>query len=105
MARIKVQSYTFDDPRFDVLAGALRRLCDRWHALGCCLRVWHLCANRRTETIRPVELAQCLGLRRPLEVKTQERAVEAFVDIAGLGERCDGVVRVHLGRFLAEEER
>ena len=80
MARINVDDYAFDDPRFDILARSLRHIRDRWHALGCCLRVWHLCASRRTDTLRPVELATCLGVRKPLTEEAQDLAVSAFVD-------------------------
>ena len=61
MARINVDDYAFDDPHFDVLARSLRCLCDSWHALGCCLRVWHQCASRRTDTIRPAQLGEWQG--------------------------------------------
>lgn len=94
MARINVDDYAFDDPRFAILAGALRCLRDRWHALGRCLRIWHLCASRRTDTVRPVELAECLGVRKPLTDAAQKVAVEAFVTTANLGEWHGDVIRV-----------
>ncbi len=53
MARINVESYAFDDPRFVILARAMRYR-DRDHTLGKCLRIWHLCVNRRTDCIEPL---------------------------------------------------
>lgn len=94
MARINVDDYAFDDPRFDILAASLRTMRDRWHALGCCLRIWHLCASRHTDTLRPVELAICLGVRKPLTSEAQELAVSAFVDTADLGEWQGEVIRI-----------
>ena len=94
MARINVDDYAFDDPRFALLASALRCLRDRWHALGRCLRIWHLCASRRTDTLRPVELAECLGVRKPLTDSAQKLAVEAFVTTADLGEWDGEAIRV-----------
>ena len=101
MARINVDDHAFDDPRFTVLAESLQCLSDRWHALGCCLRIWHQCASRRTDTIRPAELAICLGMPEPLTAATQKRAVEAFVTAAELGEWNGDVIRV---RFAREPE-
>ena len=94
MARVNVESYAFDDPRFDLLADALRSLRDRWHALGCCLRIWHQCASRRTDSVRPAELARLLCIRKPLTEAAQDLAVHAFVTIADLGERVGDRVRV-----------
>ena len=94
MTGIDVEESVFDDPRFDLLAGALRCLHDRWHALGRCLRIWHQCANRGTHTIRPVELAECLGVREPLTESAQKLAIEAFVTIADLGSQDGDLIRV-----------
>ncbi len=100
MARISIDSYAFDDPRFAILAEALRYR-NRWQAIGHCLRVWHQCAHR-TSIIRPVELAVLLGVRKPLAPESQARAVEAFVELAGLGEQLDdGSILVHGRHFDA----
>ena len=101
MAQINVDDHAFDDLRFTVLADSLPCLNDRWHALGCCVRIWHQCASRRTDNIRPAELAICLGIPEPLTAAAQERAVEAFVTAAELGERNGDVIRV---RFARESE-
>lgn len=92
MARVNVDSYAFDDPRFALLAQAVRHLRDRDHALGKCLRIWHQCASRSTDRLRPVELAVCLGYRKPVE--DAEDAAAAFCDVAGLGERAGNEVRI-----------
>lgn len=87
-----MDSYAFDDPRFAILAAAVRHLKDDDHARGKCLRIWHQCASRSTDRLRPIELAHCLGYRKPLE--TGKDAVVAFCDIAGLGERAGAEVRI-----------
>lgn len=93
MARVNLDSYAFDDPRFDLLASAVRHFRDRWHALGYVTRVWHACASRSVKQLRAVELAGLLGYRKPLE--QHEDAVTAFCDAAGLGERLeDGTIRI-----------
>lgn len=93
MARVNVDSYAFDDPRFGLLAAAVRHLKDRDHALGKCLRVWHLCASRQIDRMRGVELAACLGYRKPVEAESE--AIEAFCELAGLGEHLvDGTIRI-----------
>lgn len=94
MARIVVDSYAFDDPRFDHLAALLSCIRDADHARGRCLRIWHHCASRSVDSIRPAELAQCLGLKRFWLPEMQERAVHAFCT-ADLGElQADGTVKV-----------
>lgn len=93
MARVNLDSYAFDDPRFELLASAVRHFRDRWHALGYVTRVWHACASRCVKALRPVELAGLLGYRKPLE--QHEDAARAFCDAAGLGERLqDGTIRI-----------
>jgi hypothetical protein len=93
MARVNLDSYAFDDPRFELLASAVRHFRDRWHALGYVTRVWHACASRSVKQLRAVELAGLLGYRKPLE--QHEDAATAFCDAAGLGERLeDGTIRI-----------
>lgn len=93
MARVNLDSYAFDDPRFELLAAAVRHFRDRWHALGYVTRVWHACASRSVKHLRAVELAGLLGYRKPLE--QHEDAARAFCDAAGLGERLqDGTIRI-----------
>ena len=94
MTRITVNDDAFDDPRFALLAHALPCLHDRWHALGCSAHIWHMCASRHTNTIRPAELAECLGVAKPLSESAQKLAVDAFVTIADLGTWVGDVIRV-----------
>ncbi len=88
MIRVRIDSYSFDDPRFGLLAEVLGYH-NRWQALGQCLRVWHYCAGRQTTRIRALDLAVLLDVRNPHTEDGEADAIEAFVDIAGLGERLD----------------